>query len=167
MKLKKQILIALESDLPLVPQPFQMLAGKAGLTESELLEGIAENLQSGVIRRYGARIKHQAVGLHANVMVVWQVDGEAVEQIAVQMCTEPAVSHCYERPCFRGFPFNLYTMIHGRSREECEAVITRLSTATGVTNYRALWTVKEFKKSTPCYHELLHYDLTGTEREDS
>jgi siroheme decarboxylase len=149
------LLKAMEANLPCEPRPFLRLAQRFGLTEDELLRTLRECLDSGMIRRYGARIKHQEAGFSANVMVVWQVSEDDVDRVAASMVPHPAISHCYERPAFPGFPYNFYTMIHGRSRAECEAVISQLSSQSGVTAYRALWSVKEFKKATPCYSELL------------
>jgi siroheme decarboxylase len=146
---------ALESDLPCESRPFQKLAEKFGLTEEELIGTLKSCIAEGTIRRYGARISHQRVGFSANVMVVWQVPSEAVEKVGEIMASFAAVSHCYERPTFAGFPYNLYTMIHGRSREECEKVITEISAASEIKSFRALWTTKEFKKSVPLYSELL------------
>jgi DNA-binding Lrp family transcriptional regulator len=153
--LEKKYIKALESDLPGESRPFLKLAEQFGLSEGDLLNSLKALLSDGTIRRYGARVSHQRVGFSANVMVVWQAPSEEVEKIGQIMATFGAVSHCYERPTFPGFPYNLYTMIHGRARGACEKVIAEISAATGVTCYRALWSIKEFKKSTPVYSELL------------
>jgi DNA-binding Lrp family transcriptional regulator len=156
--LEKKFIRALESDLPGESRPFLKLAEQFGLSEGELLNSLKALIADGTIRRYGARVSHQRVGFSANVMVIWQAPSEEVEKIGQIMATFAAVSHCYERPTFPGFPYNLYTMIHGRSREECETVIAEISSVSGVTSYRALWSIKEFKKSTPRYSELLNED---------
>ena len=149
------LLQAMECDLPCEPRPFARLAERFGLAEQELLCALQEGLASGLIRRYGARISHQQAGFDANVMVVWQVAPAQVERAGQAMASHPAVSHCYERPAFPGFPYNLYTMIHGRAAEECRRAIAEISAQSGVTSYRALWTTREFKKTTPSYSALL------------
>ncbi len=152
--MKKEMLQALESDLPCEPRPFLRLAEKFGVSEEELLQSLRQGLKEGLLRRYGARVNHYRAGFSHNVMVVWQIPEEEVEKAAAIMASHPAVSHCYERPSFPTFPYNLYTMIHGRSREGCEAAIAQIAADSGVRTYRALWTVKEYKKTTPIYSQL-------------
>jgi len=152
---ERSLLKAMESDLPCERRPFLRLAEQFGLGEAELLKALRQGLKKGLIRRYGARISHYQAGFSCNAMVVWQVPSGEVERTALILASHAAVSHCYERPTFPGFPYNLYTMIHGRRREECEKVIAEIAEASGVKCYRALWTTKEFKKSTPCYSRLL------------
>ena len=156
------VLKAMETDLPTEPRPFLKLADRFGTTEQEVLEALQRGLETGLVRRYGARIAHQQAGYAANVLVVWQVEHSELDRMGFLMAAHPAVSHCYERPVIEGFPYNLYTMIHGRSRAECEQVIAQLAEKSGLTSYRTLWTVKEYKKSVPRYSELL---LAEDERE--
>jgi siroheme decarboxylase len=153
--LPHHLLMAMESDLPCESRPYQRIAEYYGMTEVELLNALREGIGSGLIRRYGARVRHQSAGYTANVMVVWQVTDDIVDDVAVKMTSHPAVSHCYMRPSFPGFPYSLYTMVHGRSREECEVAISELAQQNGLAEYETLWTAKEYKKTTPCYSQLL------------
>jgi len=149
------LLKAMESDLPCEARPFLRLAERFGISEAELLEGLTAGLANGLIRRFGARISHQEAGFNSNVMVVWQVHADEIERVGAVMAAHPGVTHCYERPAFPGFPYNLYTMIHGRSAEECQQAIDSIASRSGISSYRALRTTKEFEKSTPTYSQLL------------
>jgi len=82
-------------------------------------------------------------------MIVWRAPEERVEEIGQALARQPEVSHCYQRPPFEGFPYNLYAMVHGRSREECERVARRLSAQVGLHDYRILFSTCEFKKASP------------------
>lgn len=149
--LSAAILAALEADLPCEPRPFKALAERYGVGEGELIAAIQAGLADGRIRRYGARVRHHQMGFAANAMVVWQVPQDKLDEVGPEMAAHRAVSHCYERPTFDGFPYNVYTMIHGRSEEECEATIGEIAEATGIREYHALYTTREFKKTAPQY----------------
>ena len=157
--MEPRLLSALQIDLPLTERPFAALAEPVGLTEAELLAGLAVALESGEVRRYGARVQHRALGFTANAMVVWAAPPARVEEAGRLMAQHPAVSHCYERPTFDGFPYNLYTMIHGRRREECEAVAEELARATGLSEWRSIYSRREFKKQAPSFRSDLRSQI--------
>lgn len=141
----------LQEDLPQDPAPFQTLAAKLGQEEKTVLEHTCKLIQTGVIRRFGAVLRHQKAGFVSNAMGVWQVELERVEQVGTIMSGFPEVSHCYERPSLPDWPYNVFTMIHGQSEEECRQVIAKIAQATGVTQYDALYSLKELKKSSMRY----------------
>jgi len=138
---------ALQTDLPAECEPFATLAAGEGLPATRLLT-VARQLAAGrVLRRYGAILHHRRAGLEANVMVVWRV-GAAMADAAGQIAAaQPAVSHCYLRPATDQWPYSLYTMIHGRTRPECLAVVEAIAGQAHLTDYAALWTEQEFKKA--------------------
>jgi DNA-binding Lrp family transcriptional regulator len=150
---EKQIKIirVLQGGLPLSAEPFKEAASRAGVTEDELLDQVRQWKVDGTIRRLGAILKHQKAGYSANAMGVWNVSDEQVESFAEIATASSAVSHCYQRPRFGGFRFNIYTMIHGRSRDECENTARLISEQTGISDYDLLYTTAEFKKSSPVY----------------
>lgn len=150
---EKQIRIigALQGGLPIVEEPFSATAAEAGVREEELIEQIRAWKADGTIRRFGAILRHQEAGYRANAMGVWNVPDERTEEFAKVATSSSLVSHCYQRPRFEGFPYNLYTMIHGRSREECQSVADEISRRTGITEYELLYTSVEFKKVSPAY----------------
>ena len=148
-----EIVRYLQGDIPLVDQPYADLAVQLKISEPELLEKIKELQQRGIIRRFGAILRHRKAGVSANAMVVWQVSADEVKRIGSLMAASPAVTHCYQRPTAAGWPYNLYTMVHGRSREECEALVRDLAAAAGNSNYRLLYGIEEFKKTSMHYFE--------------
>jgi len=137
---------ALQLDLPNRSDPFAPLAKQANLPADELLVHAADLLAAGAMRRYAAVLRHHRAGYPANVLVVWKV-GETAADAAGAICAQqPAVSHCYLRPASERWPYALYTMIHGRSRQDCEMTVEELLAKTGLREHRQLWTTREFKK---------------------
>lgn len=137
---------ALQVDLPLEPDPFAQPAADEGLSADDLLAGAADFLAAGWMRRYAAVLYHRRVGARENVMVVWRV-GQGQADLAGRRCAAvPAVSHCYLRPTYPDWPYGLYTMIHGRSRADCEQTVRAIQLATGLTDCRLHWTTREYKK---------------------
>lgn len=146
-----EIIRRLQEDLPLVPNPYEVMATSLGISEALLLEKVGELKQKGVIRRLGATVNHRHIGFSANAMVVWRVPSEDVVSIGQLMAAHKEVSHCYERPLYASWPYNLYTMIHGSSTENCEDVVRQIAEQTGYDNYRILYSTRELKKSSMHY----------------
>jgi len=137
---------ALQRDLPLVPRPYDELAADAGCRPEELLAAAQRFLRTGWMRRFGALLQHREAGFAANVLAVWHVPAEQADEMGRRMARFRAVSHCYLRKSSPDWPYNLYTMIHGRTREECLATLEAIRQATGLTDRRDLWTTREYKK---------------------
>ena len=146
-----RIIKALQDGLPLSPEPFKEIAGKAGVSEEELLAQIRAWKEDGTIRRFGAILRHREAGYTVNAMGVWNVPDNRIEDFARVAIAIPAVSHCYQRPRFGGFLYNLYTMTHGKSRADCESAARQIAEQTGIAEYTLLYTTAEFKKSSPVY----------------
>jgi len=127
--------------------PFREMAGEIGIPETHLLERLRAYKQEGTLRRFGAILRHQAAGYAANGMSVWNVPGEQVERVARRLAACPDVSHCYERTRLADWPYNLYAMIHSRTREDCLAIAARLSQDSGIDDYQVLFSLREFKKT--------------------
>jgi DNA-binding Lrp family transcriptional regulator len=140
----------LQGDLSIEERPFWKIAEKVGVGEKTVLDMIREMTERGIIRRFGAVLNHQEAGYKCNAMGVWQVL-DSVDEVGIAMASFPQVSHCYERPGWPQWPYNLYTMIHGHSKEECAAIAERISRATGVINYKLLFSIREFKKTSMEY----------------
>jgi len=148
---EKALARLLQDDLPETLTPFADLAAQlqargVDVTEEWVIERTAVWRESGVIRRFGAAIKHHKTGYASNAMGVWNAPEERIEEVGAIMATFKEVSHCYERPKAPTWPANMYTMIHGRTREECEDVARRIREATGLPEPRLLYSVREFKK---------------------
>ncbi len=131
--------------------PFADLADQLGWTEKDVLESTRHLLEEGVIRRFGAVLRHQKAGFVANAMGVWQVQPELADKIGQRMALFREVSHCYQRPTLPDWPYNLFTMIHGRSVEECKNVMKRIALETGVKDHDMLFSTTELKKSSMVY----------------
>lgn len=147
----RSIVRAMQGDFPLVKEPYREIARTVGISVEELLARLLVLKETGAIRKMGAVLKHRAAGFSANALCVWEVPVERMEEVAREMSKEPAVSHCYDRTTKPGWPYNVYTMIHGRSREACEAVADHLAKQTGITSRKMLYSVKEWKKASMQY----------------
>ena len=146
-----KIIKAVQDGLPLSREPFAEIARKVGIPEEELLNQLNAWKADGTIRRFGAILRHTEAGYTVNAMGVWNVPDEQVEEFADTAVSLVAVSHCYERPRFEGFRYNVYTMIHGRSRTDCRSSVRPIILGTGITDFKLLFTTAEFKKSSPVY----------------
>lgn len=133
------------------PSPFKKTAEVLGWDLSEVLERTVRLKEAGMIRRFGAALTPRNAGFNSNAMVAWEVEADREAEVAEVMAAYPRISHCYIRPTFEGFPYNLYTMIHANSPDDLKNILNELSTKTGVTSFRALTSLKEFKKSSPVY----------------
>ena len=140
---------AMQRDLQLVAEPFVAIAEELGLSFDEAAAMHAEFLTTGRMRRFAAVLHHRKAGFGANAMGVWagpQDDPPALRKLGETMAGFRAVSHCYQRPSYPDWPYNLFTMVHGKSEEECEQTLAAISEATGITDRHALYSTKEFKK---------------------
>jgi siroheme decarboxylase len=118
--LDRQLIAATQSGLPLVPRPYEALGAMLGVSAQEVQTRLADMLERGLIRRIGAVANHYRLGYSANGMTVWDVADERIDELAVQVARLPGATHCYRRTRAPGWPFNLFVMLHGRSREEVE-----------------------------------------------
>jgi DNA-binding Lrp family transcriptional regulator len=149
--LDREIIRHLQADLPLTTTPFAAVASRVGIGEEELLERIRGLKERGVLRRFGATVSHLKAGIKANVMVAWYVPEDQVDEVGPLMASLREVSHCYERKTNRHWKYNLFTMVHGKSRKQCREVVGRIAEMTGIEDYAYLFTRKEFKKTSPEY----------------
>jgi DNA-binding Lrp family transcriptional regulator len=137
----------LQHDLPLQPRPFDVLAKNTGVAADELLATARALQKRGQIRRFGAIVQSRKPGFSASAMGVWIVPSASVDEIGGRMSQNRAVSHCYLRPVYDDWPYNLYTIVHGRSVDECESIINDIATDTGIRDKQALYPTKEYKKA--------------------
>ncbi len=148
---EKRVIQALQGGLPLAERPFQALAEKAGLPEEEFLASVRYLCKEGYVRRFGATLQHQLSGYPANAMVAWRVEKEKIEKVGRLMASFKNVTHCYQRKTAPEWPYNVYTMVHGRTDAECQALVEQIAKNTGVTDYQVLFSEKELKRSTIKY----------------
>lgn len=136
----------LQLDLPLVERPFDALAERDGVTAEELLAGARRFVERNQMRRFAAVLHHRRAGYISNAMGVWAVPPERVEEVGPEMANFNAVSHCYLRPTYEDWPYNLFTMVHGRKKADCEAVLRAIEEKTGIREREALYSTREYKK---------------------
>jgi DNA-binding Lrp family transcriptional regulator len=138
---------ALQTDLPAISEPWAPLAERYGFGVDALLAQGHEFLATGQMRRFAAVLAHRNAGFVYNGMGVWVVPTEDAAEIGRRMAAFTGVSHCYQRPTYPDWPYNVFSMTHGRSRDECEAVLRAISEETGLTDYIVLYSVREYKKT--------------------
>ena len=149
--LEKKVIASIQGDIPIVSQPYQALAAEIGIAEETLIETLQDLTDRGVIRRFGATLRHQKSGFQANAMTAWQVDEDRIEEVGEIMASFRAVSHCYRRDPAEGWPYNLYTMIHGKDEEDCRTTARKMSEKSGVETYTLLFSHRELKKISMTY----------------
>lgn len=147
----KEIIRVLQEEFPLCEEPYKLLAEKVGLDEEEFLKRVKVFLDEKKIRKLGAVLQHRAAGFKSNALCAWNVPPEKLVEVAAIMIEHSAVSHCYDRNPAPNWNYNLYTMIHAKSREECDSIIDELSRLTGITDFQALYSKKEWKKTSMRY----------------
>lgn len=149
--LEKQVILGLQRDLEVEPRPFLDLAVRLNLEEETVLAAIRSLMEKGYIRRFGVTLRHQKSGFEANALVAWKVPEADLKRIGRELAAQRVVSHCYSRRPASAWPYNLYTMVHGRSREECLATAARMAQETGLNDYQVLFSESELKKTTMRY----------------
>jgi len=147
MKPDRDLILELNKPLPITAKPFITAARRLGWNEGRLIKTIKAYKKRGLIRRFGLVLAHRNIGLKANVLVAWDVPGPEIERAAGIFCRAVQVSHCYQRRRSACWPYNVYTMIHGKNKKDCRDTVKTLSRGSGVKDYRELFTLKEFKKT--------------------
>jgi DNA-binding Lrp family transcriptional regulator len=128
----RQLIAATQGGLPLVPRPYDAVGDRLGVSGQQVRERLAQMLESGLIRRIGAVPNHYRLGFTANGMSVWDVDDALVDQLGERIGQLPGVSHCYRRPRrLPSWPYNLFAMLHGRTRAEVEQQAVQLQELLG------------------------------------
>lgn len=146
----RQLVVATQGGLPLVPRPYHALAEQLGISAEEAMARLQRMLAGGVIRRIGAVPNHYAIGYAANGMSVWDVDDARVEELGTRVGQLEFVTHCYQRP--RHMPmwrYNLFAMVHGRDREEVAVKVEQIRRLLGEAcrAHEVLFSSRILKKS--------------------
>jgi DNA-binding Lrp family transcriptional regulator len=164
-----ELVRVLQRDVPLVPEPFAEWADEASLSIEALIGEAERFIREGRMRRFAAVLRHQKAGFISNGMAVWKVPPERAEEVGRMMASYRAVSHCYKRPTYPHWPYSHFTMIHGRSAAEVEAVADAIAKETGVTEHLVLYSLREFKKTRVPYfvpeHAAWERDLIESTRD--
>ncbi|NPV92243.1 MAG: Lrp/AsnC family transcriptional regulator [Firmicutes bacterium] len=149
--LDREILKRLQGDIAVAPRPFLEMAEAMGIDEVDLLDRAARLQSQGVIRRFGAILRHRQSGIGGNAMVVWAVPTDEVDRLGVMFSMNPSVTHCYARPTRPGWRYNLYTMIHAADPAGCEKLARQMADEAGAYDFEMLFGTREFKKTSMNY----------------
>jgi siroheme decarboxylase len=137
---------ALQGDMPVITEPYAPAAEALGLDQKRFLEHLAGMQERGLLRRVAAILYHRRAGFSANGMGVWKVPEQDIHEVGRQMAAVRGISHCYQRPTYADWPYSVFTMAHGRSKEECDAILDSIAAMTGVEDWATLYSSTEFKK---------------------
>jgi glutamate-1-semialdehyde 2,1-aminomutase len=150
---EKAVARMIQGDISLDRCLFKGLANLAGLTEEDILQAINDMMGKGVIRKFGAILRHQKAGYAENAMLIWAAPEDQCEVTGNILASFPEITHCYERtPPFEG-KYTIFTMVHFRTGE-MERVIEKLSRAAGITDFKVLTSEEEYKKSSMVYFKM-------------
>jgi DNA-binding Lrp family transcriptional regulator len=140
------VIRATQGDMPIVDEPYASAAAALGIRQPELLEHMRGMRERGLLRRVAAILYHRRAGFSANGMGVWRVAPDQIEELGPRMASYRGISHCYQRPTYEDWPYSVFTMAHGRSKEECDAVLDAIAADTGIAERATLYSSTEFKK---------------------
>ena len=136
----------LQGDMPVVPEPYAPTAAALGMPQEKLLDHLAGMKERRLLRRVAAILFHRRAGFSANGMGVWKVPEERIMEVGPRMAAFRGISHCYQRPTYQDWPYSVFTMAHGRSKEECDAILDAIAEETGIHERATLYSSTEFKK---------------------
>jgi DNA-binding Lrp family transcriptional regulator len=150
-EIEKKIIASIQEDMPVTGRPYAAIAEKLDIAETELIDHLKDLSRRGVIRRFGATLRHQRAGFRANAMVAWKVDEDRIREVGRKMASFQQVSHCYRRNPTANWPYNLYTMVHANSEQDCRETALKMSIAASVEDYALLFSREELKKTSMVY----------------
>jgi DNA-binding Lrp family transcriptional regulator len=140
------VIKALQGDMPVVPEPYAPAAAELGQDQERFLDHLAGMRERGLLRRVAAILYHRRAGFSANGMGVWKVPEADIYEVGRRMAAVRGISHCYQRPTYKDWPYSVFTMAHGRSKEECDAILDSIAEMTGIEERATLYSSTEFKK---------------------
>ena len=156
--LEKKVIAAIQGDIPITEQPYLQIADSLSISEKDLLETLSGLCKKGMIRRFGATLRHQRSGFEANAMAAWQVDEDRIAEVGKKMASFNQVSHCYRRNPSTAWPYNLYTMIHAKDEASCRKIVRKMAEDTATETYTLLFSRRELKKTSMEYFPTDDFD---------
>ncbi|MGA7706099.1 MAG: Lrp/AsnC family transcriptional regulator [Solirubrobacteraceae bacterium] len=141
-----EVIRALQGDMPVVPEPYAPAAAALGQEQGSFLDHLAGMQERGLLRRVAAILYHRRAGFSANGMGVWKVPEPDIHEVGRQMAAVRGISHCYQRPTYQDWPYSVFTMAHGRSKEECDAILDSIAEMCGIEERATLYSSTEYKK---------------------
>jgi siroheme decarboxylase len=140
------VIRATQGPMEVSPEPYASAAAELGMAQERLLDHLEGMRERRALRRVAAILFHRRAGFSANGMGVWRVPEERVMELGPRMASFRGISHCYQRPTYPDWPYSLFTMAHGRSKDECDAILDSIADDTGIEDRRTLYSSTEFKK---------------------
>jgi DNA-binding Lrp family transcriptional regulator len=140
------VIRSLQGDMPVAPEPYATAAEAIGVDQQRMLAHLESMRERGALRRVAAILYHRRAGFSANGMGVWRVPEERVLELGPRMAAFRGISHCYQRPTYEDWPYSVFTMAHGRSKDECDAILDAIAEETGIEDRATLYSSTEFKK---------------------
>jgi DNA-binding Lrp family transcriptional regulator len=140
------VIRATQGPMEVTPEPFGAAASELGISQEQLFEHLESMRERRALRRVAAILFHRRAGFSANGMGVWRVPEERILELGPRMASFRGISHCYQRPTYADWPYSVFTMAHGRSKEECDAILDSIADDTGIEDRRTLYSSTEFKK---------------------
>jgi siroheme decarboxylase len=140
------VIRATQGPMEVVSEPFAARAAELGVSQEKLFEHLESMRERRALRRVAAILFHRRAGFSANGMGVWNVPEERIVELGPRMASFRGISHCYQRPTYADWPYSVFTMAHGRSKEECDAILDSIAEDTGIDERRTLYSSTEFKK---------------------
>ena len=158
----KDFIRELQKDMAIIDEPFVKAANNLGITEDELFSKMKHYESLGVLRRFAAILRHRQVGFTANGMIVWKVPEDRITSVGETLGSFPQVSHCYERPTYDDWPYNVFSMIHCKTHDEAYDVAKTIQNQIDVNEYKILFSSREFKKTRVEYFVEHSFSLEDT-----
>ena len=143
----KEFIRQLQKDLEIIDRPFLKAAKNLGITEEQIFEKLQYYEKIGVMRRFAAILRHREAGFTANGMIVWKVPEDRITEVGEKLGAFPQVSHCYQRPVYKDWPYNVFSMIHCKSVDEASEMAADIQKQVSVDEYKILFSAREFKKT--------------------
>jgi siroheme decarboxylase len=137
---------ATQGNMPVVSDPYAPAAERLGVSQEEVLRRLESLRERNALRRVAAILFHRRAGFSANGMGVWAVPDEQILDVGRRMAAFRGISHCYQRPTYADWPYSVFTMAHGRSKEECDAILDSIAEQEGISQRATLYSSTEFKK---------------------
>ncbi|MEA2418941.1 MAG: siroheme decarboxylase [Thermoleophilaceae bacterium] len=150
------VIRATQGPMDPVSEPFAPAAAELGMPVSKLLDHLESMRERRALRRVAAILFHRRAGFSANGMGVWKVPEERILELGPRMSSFRGISHCYQRPTYADWPYSVFTMAHGRSKDECDAILDSIAADTGIEDRRTLYSSTEFKKIRMLYFTGAH-----------
>ena len=158
----KKFIRELQKDLEITDRPFLKASEKLGMSEEQIFDKLKHYEEIGVMRRFAAILRHRDAGFVANGMIVWKVPEQRIEEVGEKLGAFPQVSHCYQRPVYPDWPYNVFSMIHCKSQDEATEMAKEIQNQISVEEYRILFSAREFKKTRVEYFVEQNFSLEET-----